>query len=157
MNGNGNYMTRETHMKLSAELERMKRRKQDLSRQIGVAAAHGDLRENGEYHAAKEEQQNLLRRIAELEGRLKTAQFTEDLNIPRDKVYIGATVTLERVGDGAPATYQLVGSSEADPGNGKLSVETPLARGLLGHGLLEEVVIQLPAGPARVKILSITR
>ncbi len=150
-----NYMNRETYQKLTVELEQMKVRKQDLSRQIGVAAAHGDLRENGEYHAAKEEQQKLLRRIGELEGRLKTAQFTEGLDIPKDKVYIGATVTFERVGDGGPMTYQLVGPSEADPGNGKLSVETPLARGLLGHGLKEEIVIQLPAGPAKFKILSI--
>lgn len=151
------YLTREAFERLSEELKKLKERKQDLSHQIGVAAAHGDLRENAEYDAAKEEQQKTLHRIGELEGILQTAQFLDNVPIPDNRVFIGAAVMISTNGTKHAVTYTLTAPADADFSQGRISVESPLAKGLLGHAVGEAVTVQLPTGPITYKILKISR
>ena len=120
------YVSRKKYEELLEELKNLKTIKQELSQEIGTAAAQGDLKENAEYHAAKEKQAETLSRINELELRLRNAQITDDLTVDKSEARIGATVTIVDQAADLEFTYTLVGPSEANPDKGLLSVKSPL-------------------------------
>src|SRR3989338_7419685 len=155
--GNITYLTREGYEKLRRDIDALKEQKRELSKMIGEAREQGDLRENAGYQYAKEKQAEVMRRIADIEQKLGSAQLIEETKIAKDEVRIGATVTMKELASGAEMTYTFVGQEESDPSAGKLSVHSPLGEGLLGHKKGETVEINLPAGKKQFKILKIER
>lgn len=151
------FLTKEGRNKLISELENLKKRKPQLQDEIARAREHGDLKENAEYHAAKESLTNLMRRINELESKIAGSKLLDDQNIDKSKVYIGATVKIKDLDDGDESEYTIVDVEEANPAERKISVQSPLAQGMLGHKKGETVKIELPRGQMTVKILDIKR
>ena len=151
------YLTREGYEKLIKKLEFLKTRRIELSKEIEQARAHGDLRENAEYVAAKEAQALNEIRIAGLGEKLSRARIIDDENIPKDEVLIGATVKLKDLDSEEELQYTLVSEVEADYDQGKISTSSPVGQGLLGHKENETVEIKVPAGIVRYKILKISR
>ncbi|MBV9079657.1 MAG: transcription elongation factor GreA [Elusimicrobia bacterium] len=149
------YMTRAGYEKLVKELEMLKQRKQELSLEIGETREQGDLRENAGYHFAREKQSETLRRIAEIENRLSGAKIIDDMNLPKGEVIIGMKVTIREVGTTDDYEYTLVGAEESDPASGRISVHAPIAQGLLGHHVGDEVAVNLPGGQTKFKVLKI--
>jgi len=145
-------MTRPGYDRLKAELERLKREERPaITRAIAEARAHGDLSENAEYHAAREKQSFVEARIKELESKVGTAEVIEPPT-SGDRVTFGSTVRLED-DDGKETAYQIVGSDEADPPRGRISIMAPLARTLIGKKIGDTVVAQLPGGKKTFEIL----
>lgn len=149
------YISRKKYESLMQELKNLKTLKAEISLEIGEAAAQGDLKENAEYHAAKEKQAETLIRIQELENTLRSAEITDGLDVDRSEARIGATVTIQDVDADLEFTYTLVGSMESNPENGLLSVKSPLASGLLGHKEGDVFEAQLPKGPRKYKLLKL--
>jgi transcription elongation factor GreA len=150
------YLTKEGRNKMLDELDRLTKRKPQIQEEIARAREHGDLRENAEYHAAKETLTHLGRRIAELESKLSRARIIDEQNMDTSKIYIGATVMLKDE-DGDEYTYMIVDVEEANAAESKISFQSPLAQGLLGHREGEKVTISLPRGPMQFDILKISR
>jgi transcription elongation factor GreA len=144
-------MTRRGHERLKAEMERLKRERPAISKAIGEARAHGDLSENAEYHAAREKQGMIEARIKDLEGKLATAEVI-DPPTSGDRITFGSTVRLEDE-EGKAIAYWIVGSEEAEPPRGRISVLAPLARTLIGKKVGDTVTAQLPAGKKTFDIL----
>lgn len=158
MNKGGIYLTHEGYEKLRKELEYLKTvKRRELSRTIGTARAHGDISENAEYDAAKEAQGLNEKKIAELEGKLASAQIIDEENMSKDEVLIGATVKLKDMNSGQELAYTLVAEEEADYDQGKISVNSPVGGSLLNHKEKDIVEIKVPAGILKYKILKITR
>jgi len=152
------YLTRDGYRKLSEELDFLKKvKRRELSKAIGEARAHGDISENAEYDAAKEAQAYNEQRIAELELKLASAKILDNDNMPVDEVLIGATVALEDLETGEKLKYTLVAEVEADYMQGKISVTSPVGKGLLNHKLNEVVEIKIPAGILKYRIKNISR
>lgn len=149
------YLTKDGRNKMIEELERLQKRKPLITEEIARAREHGDLRENAEYHAAKETLTKLGIRIAELEAKLSRVKIIEDQNIEKGKVYIGVTVKLKD-SDGDDYEYTIVDVEEANAAESKISVQSPMAQGLLGHKEGETVKVKLPAGEIEFKIISIS-
>ena len=146
-------MTREGHARLEKELEQLKRMERPaIIRAIAEARAHGDLSENAEYHAAKERQGFIEGRIRELEAKFSGAEVLEP---PKDgtRVTFGSTVRL-RAPDGKEVRYQIVGSDEADPAVGRISILSPIARTLIGKEVGDEVKVQAPGGARELEIVA---
>jgi len=150
-----NYTTRAGYEKIIKELEMLKERKNNLSKEIGETREQGDLRENAGYHYAREKQSETLRRIAELETRISGSKIIDDMDLPKDEVIIGAKITIREIKTKDDYEYTLVGAEESDPTKGRISVHAPIAQGLLGHKVNEEVEIELPSGKSKFKILKI--
>jgi transcription elongation factor GreA len=125
-----------------------------LSKRLRDAISEGDLSENADYSKAKEDQAFLEGRIQELEYLLKTAVIIEETGEKREKVDVGATVTVQEEGE-EPETYFLVGAKEADPRNGRISNESPIGRALLGGRVGDKVSVETPGGSLKLKILKI--
>ncbi|MBM3252482.1 MAG: transcription elongation factor GreA [Candidatus Omnitrophica bacterium] len=152
------YLTQDGYRKLSEELEYLRKvKRRELSKAVGEARAHGDVSENAEYDAAKEAQALNERRIAEFEEKLSRARILDDENIPKDEVLIGATVRLKDLDSGEELEYTLVSEIEANYAEGKISVNSPVGKCLLGHKENEELKINIPAGVLQYKILKISR
>jgi transcription elongation factor GreA len=152
------YFTPEGLRKLREEVDFLKRVKRtEIANRVQVAREHGDLSENAEYHAAKEELQMLQNRINDMEFRLMNATIINEDEIPQDKVYILATVELQNMKTKDKVTYTLVPDSEADWETGKISVNTPIGKGLLGKSVGETATISVPAGELKLKVLKISR
>ena len=152
------YLTREGYQKLVKQLEGLKTTERHrIAKAIGEARAQGDISENAEYDAAKDAQAHNEARIAELEGTLSNVVFIEDMNIPSDKIFIGATVELMDLDLKKEIRYTLVSPEEAEFGADRISVFSPIGKGLLTHAVGEEVSIQVPAGTKRFKVLSLKR
>ncbi|GAY72870.1 transcription elongation factor GreA [Lentilactobacillus kosonis] len=149
-------MTAEGRQKLQEELEDLKlvQRPKVIDR-IKVARSYGDLSENSEYESAKDEQSMLEGRIQTVEHMLQYAEIIDSNGTDSDEVTVGKTVTFQELPDEEPETYQIVGAAEADPMSGKISNESPIAKGLIGHKLDEVVTIEIPAGDMQVKITKI--
>lgn len=142
---------------LKAELKRLKTEERPkIIEAVAEARAHGDLKENAEYHAAREQQSFTEGRIAELEGIISNAQIIDvaSLNVG-DKVVFGATVVLEEEASGKHVTYQIVGDAEANIDAGKISISSPIARALIGKSEDDEVEVQAPGGDITYFIESI--
>lgn len=152
------YISREGYQKIKDEFDHLtKVKRKELADNLARARDHGDLRENAEYDAAKEALARNESRIAELGQKIATLTIMDNLDLPDDKVYIGATVMLLDLNDHEEIEYKLVSEAEADIFENKLSVESLIGKGLLGHEVGEEVSITVPRGILKYKILAISR
>lgn len=152
------YLSKEGYEKLRSELEYLKKvKKKELTKEVGEARAHGDISENAELDAAKEAQGLCMKRIAELEEKLFRVSIIDDMDIPADKAYIGATVKIKDMDTGEELERILVAGEEADPSCGKISIASPVGKGLLGHKEGDVLEISVPAGVLKYKILKISR
>ena len=138
-------MLQEGYEKLTADLKRLKTERPKIVDAIEEARAHGDLSENAEYHAAKEQQGQNEATISDIEDKLSRAQIIDPRDLSGDKVIFGATVTLLDEDD-KPVRYQIVGQTEADARTGRISYNSPLGRALIGRRVDEEVEVSVPAG-----------
>jgi transcription elongation factor GreA len=143
-------MTPAGQVRLREELARLKDERPGISREIGIAREHGDLRENAEYHAAKEKQGFIEGRIKDLESALSRAEVIDPSTLSGDKVRFGAHVKLSNTETEEEVSYQIVGPFEADLEKGTISVTAPLARALIGKEVGDEVKIQTTGGKPRV-------
>jgi transcription elongation factor GreA len=128
----------------------------ELPKEILKARAHGDLRENAEFHAAKERQRFVDARLAQLKGRLAEYSLVDLTKIPRDRVGLGSTVVVLDTGKEEEITYKLVTSEETDAANGLISTSSPIGRGLIGKQVGDEVKISIPGGTRVMEILKLT-
>jgi transcription elongation factor GreA len=142
---------------LRAELKRLKSEDRPrVIRSIADARSHGDLSENAEYHAAREQQGFIEGRIMEIESRLAAAEIIDVASLPASgRVVFGATVELEQQDQGAAVTYQIVGEDEADISKGRLSVTSPLARALIGKGIGDSVEVNTPRGARSYEVMKV--
>ena len=149
-------MTRQGYEKLDAELKRLKSVDRiEIVKEIEVARAHGDLKENAEYHAAKERQGQIEGRIRQLEDRLARAQVIDPSGQGTEHVRFGLTVDLEDTESGETVSYTLLGEEEADAANGRISVTSPVARALLGKSVGDTVRVKVPRGTREFEVLEI--
>lgn len=149
------YMTAEGKEKLEHELDHLKTEKRkEVVERIKIARSFGDLSENSEYDAAKDEQAFVEAKITQLEQMVRNAVIIED-DESTDVVKIGKSVTFQELPDGDEETYMIVGSAESDPFSGKISNDSPMARSLIGLSVGEEVSVSTPGGEIRVKITKV--
>ncbi|MDD1621571.1 MAG: transcription elongation factor GreA [Methylococcaceae bacterium] len=143
--------------KLRAELEELKSVvRPRIIQAIADARAHGDLKENAEYHAAREQQSFAEGRIAEIEGKLSNANIIDVTKTDANgKVVFGATVEIEDTDSGKSVTYQIVGEDEANIKEGRISVGSPIARALIGKEIEDVVIVKAPGGDIEYEIISI--
>ena len=147
-------ITKAGGIKLSQELHRLKTQDRiEISQAIADARAHGDLKENAEYHAAKEQQGFVESKIQEIEHALANAQIIDVKDIPETgRVVFGSTVDLYDINNEKSITYKIVGNLESDPDQGFISIQTPIAIGLLGKYEGDEVTIATPSGVISLEI-----
>jgi transcription elongation factor GreA len=151
-------MSREGYEKLIKELEYMKTTKRrEIADDIAKARAFGDLKENAEYDAAKNNQAMNEKRISDATDRLSRVQIIDESKIPKGQIFIGATVLLKDLKNEDEFSYTIVTHDEANFDDGKLSVTSPIAKGLLGLKVGDTAEIKIPAGTLRYKVLKITR
>lgn len=150
-------MTVAGHAALVAELQRRtSEERPSIIEAISEARAHGDLSENAEYHAAKEQQSLNEGRIMELESLLALAEIIDVSKLSGDTVKFGATVTVVDEDTDEEKTYQIVGDPEADAGAGRISVSSPIARALIGKSVGDSIEVSAPGGARGYEILKIT-
>lgn len=149
-------MTLDGHKKLEEELQRLKAvERPRIIAAISEARAHGDLSENAEYHAAKEQQGLNEARVAELEDKLNRAEIIDTSKLSGDTIKFGATVTLQDEDSDDKVTYTIVGDTEADLRNGKISISSPIARALIGKSKGESVDVTTPKGTRTLEVLKV--
>ncbi|KRN32453.1 transcription elongation factor GreA [Weissella halotolerans] len=150
-------MTLEGKQKLADELNTLITEKRaEITNRIQIARSFGDLSENSEYASAKDEQAFVEGRINTLQNMLDNAVIIDSSAIDPDEVSVGKKVTFKELPDEEPETYSIVGGAEADPFEGKISNESPIAKALLGHHLNDEVQVDLPnGGSMQVKIIAV--
>ena len=132
-------------------------RRAEVAEKLNVARGYGDLSENAEYDAAKDEHANLEREILELEATIRSAVIISDENVSTDKVNVGTNVRVKYVEDGDEEEYALVGALESDPMNNRISNECPVGMALLGHQVGEIVDVETPDGIIQMEIMEISR
>lgn len=151
-------LTRAGYEKLIEELRTLKSvKRMEVARQLETARAHGDLRENAEYDAAKEAKAQLESRIGTLEEKLATAKVIDVETTETDKIYFGAKVELKNKKTGDVVLFHFVSDDEADISKGKISINSPIGKSLLGHKKGETVDVRVPAGVIPYSILNISR
>jgi len=149
-------MTQAGKEKLVQELEYLKSvKRKEVVERIKIARSFGDLSENSEYDSAKEEQAFVEGRITTLENMIRNAKIIAESEMAGDSVTLGRTVTFVELPDGEEETYSIVGSAEADPFEGKISNDSPIARSLLGKKVGDQVTVQTPGGEMSVRIVTI--
>ncbi|MEW6511476.1 MAG: transcription elongation factor GreA [Bacteroidota bacterium] len=152
------YLTRERLVEIERELRDLKMNGRKLiAQKIADARGHGDLTENAEYEAAKEEQQHLEMKISKLETTLSRAKIIDARDLPNDKIYILSRVKLKDLKDDAMYEYLLVSPEESNYEENKISVTSPIGKALLGRTKGETVDITVPAGKLKYQILDVTR
>ncbi|MEI2665553.1 transcription elongation factor GreA [Rossellomorea sp. LJF3] len=150
-------MTAEGKEKLEKELENLKTvKRKEVVERIKIARSFGDLSENSEYDAAKDEQAFVEGRISTLENMIRNAKIIQEDDMNSDTVQLGKKVTFVELPDGDKETYTIVGSAEADPFEGKISNDSPIAKSLLGHKVGAKVNVQTPGGEMSVKIVEVS-
>ncbi|MDE6731909.1 MAG: transcription elongation factor GreA [Oscillospiraceae bacterium] len=151
-------LTRAGEEKLKAELDELKSvRRHEVAEKIKVALSFGDLSENSEYDEAKNEQGIIESRIAEIEQVLAHSQVIDDDDISTEKVGIGTTVKLLDMDMDEEMEFRIVGTKEADIDSGRMSDESPIGRAIMNREVGEEVIIEVPDGEAKMKILEIRK
>jgi transcription elongation factor GreA len=159
---NSATMTRSGYERLKAELIELRTtRRAEISKQLEEARSFGDLSENAEYAAAKDEQAKIEARILQLEMQLSRAKVVDATNLDTSKVVLGVTVTFEDISPKSPIqhsifTYAIVGSEEADPRNNRISSHSPIGQALLGRGVGEKLDVKTPRGVRKIKIIDIS-
>jgi transcription elongation factor GreA len=152
------YFTKEGLEKLKEELNHLKSvERPSISRQIAEARDKGDLSENAEYDAAKEAQGLLEMKISKMETIVSNAKIIDESKLDNSKVLILSKVTIKNLANNAKLTYTLVPENEADIKNGKLSVNSPISKGLLGKKLGEVAEVVIPTGTIKFEVLDISR
>ncbi len=150
------FLTREGYDKLQEELEHLRTKKrQEIAERLHEAMEGGELIENAEYEAAKNEQAFVEGRIKELEILLATARVIEDKGNNGGTIQVGTTITILEDGSLDPEVYTIVGAAEANPSSGRISNESPLGKALLSHKSGEKVQVDAPAGSFMVEILKV--
>lgn len=151
-------LTRAGYEKLKAEYEELTTKKRrEIAKALEHARAFGDLKENGEYDAAKNAQALNEKRISEISDRLSRAELLDDSNLDKDKILIGATAILLDIENDEEFEYMFVSTEEADFATGKISVTSPIGQALMGHKVGAEVKIRVPAGILHYRVIKITR
>lgn len=149
-------MTKAGKEKLEYELDQLKSvKRKEVVERIKIARSFGDLSENSEYDSAKDEQAFVEGRITTLENMIRNAKIIEESDTATDTVSLGKSVTFIELPDGEEETYTIVGSAEADPFEGKISNDSPIAQSLIGKKEGEQVTVNTPGGELQVKITSI--
>ena len=152
------YLSRDGRLKLEGELKKLKfEERPRIISEIKRAIELGDLSENAEYHAAKEAQVHIERKISEIEDKLSRVLTVDVDKIPNDKVYLFSRVRVKDKRDGEETLYTVVPADEADVDNDVISVKSPIGAALLGKAIGEVVEITVPAGKITYEILNITR
>lgn len=157
-NSNRYKMSQERLDELKRELNYMETvREKEVSEQIKEARSFGDLSENSEYDEAKTEQGKLYSRIAEYKDLIEHAEIVDnvDHNLPKDAVTLGSVVVVKDLDDDYEDKYEIVGSQEANPREGRISDDSPVGKGLIGHRAGDTVTIPVPAGEIRIEIISV--
>ena len=150
------YMSKDGFERLTKELDEMKNSKRaEIQEAIATAREFGDLKENAEYHAAREAQGLLEAKVRQLEDKLARTEIVDSSNIPTDAIHFGAKVEVEDLDPGDIENYDLVGAGDDDPMNDKILVSSPFAQALLEHKVGDKVDVNAPAGVLRFKILKI--
>ncbi len=151
-------VTKEGLKKLELELEELKTvRRKEVAEKIKTARGFGDLSENSEYDEAKNEQAIVEGRIAELEAQLKNVRVLDESELGTENVHIGSIVTVRFKGKKADMTYEIVGSTEADPLGGRISDESPIGKGLIGHAVGDVIEVETPGGEITLTIQKIEK
>ena len=147
-------ITKSGEQKLAEKLRQLKTKdRPEISQAIAEARAHGDLKENAEYHAAKEQQGFIEAKIQEIEHALANAQVIDVKDIPETgRVVFGATIDVYDLTNDQSITYKIVGNLESDPEEGLISIQTPIAQGLMGKNVGDEVSISTPSGSIDLEI-----
>ncbi len=148
-------MTPNGAKKLKQLLANLKEERPKISKEIEVAREHGDLKENAEYHAAKERQGMVEAQIKDIEDKLSRAEVIDPSKLTGTRVRFGATVTLFNLDTEEEAKYQIVGADESDIDHGMISVSAPLARALIGRDVGDEVAVKLPGGTRNYEIVDV--
>ena len=149
-------MTKEGLEKLEQELDNLKLVKRpEVIERIKIARSYGDLSENSEYEAAKDEQAFIEGRISTVETMIRYAEIVDNANIDKNEVALGKAVVFQEIGDDEEEEYEIVGTAEADPFSGKISNESPIAQALIGRKVGDVVKIPLPMGEIEVKIVDV--
>lgn len=155
---NVNYLSKEGYDKLKVELKDLVTRgRKEIASQINEARSHGDLSENAEYDAAKEAQGKMEARISELEKIVANSRVLDDKNIDNSKVYILSTVTILNKKTEKVMKYTLVSKDEADFNKGKISIDSPIGKALMGRSVGDSVKVKVPAGILELEIKDIQR
>ena len=153
-----NYFTPEGLKKLKDELHQLETKERpSISKQIAEARDKGDLSENAEYDAAKEAQGMLELRISKMKEVLANARLVDESQIDNSKVFILSKVKIKNLSNGATMTYTLVAENEANLKEGKISVDSPMGKGLLGKKVGEKTEVKAPAGAIKFEVLDISR
>ena len=150
-------LTKEGEILIKEKLSNLKFvERPEISQAIAEARAHGDLKENAEYHAAKELQGIIEAKINDMENALANAQVIDVTKIPETgRVIFGSTVKVYDLNEDKDIVYKIVGNLESDPDKGEISIETPIAKGLLGKHVDDEVLIKTPSGSINLDILEV--
>jgi len=152
------YVTKECHEKMREQLSALTSiKRKEIAKQIAEARAHGDLSENAEYDAAKEAQAFNEMKIAEMQDKISRCRIINEDAIPLNKAVLGTTVWIKDMGDGEEIAYALVSEPEADFAEDKISVSSPVGKGLLGHKEKDVVEITVPSGVLKYEIVKIAR
>ncbi len=143
---------------LEEELDFLKgEKRKEIAEKIKIARSYGDLSENSEYDDAKNEQAILEARIVTIEATLKNAVLIDEEAISNEHIHVGSKVRLENITMGKEVEYRIVGSNESSPREGKISDESPIGLGLLGHSVGDIVAIETPGGEINLKVLDISK
>ncbi len=155
MDAKANYLTRAGEVALRDELRHLVEvRRPELAQKLKVAVAQGDLKENADYHDAKEQLGFVEGRVRQLEAILRDAVVVE-AGAGNDEVRVGSTVVILEDGEDEAEEYQIVGSAEANPRQRKISIESPIGAALLGKNQGKKIKVQTPDGPIRFKIVAV--
>jgi len=156
MSNNPVYLTQEGYNKLREELDHLVNvRRREISEQIAEAKAEGDLRENAGYDEAKNAQAFVEGRIRELEVKIRNAQIIDDSSSPANLVALGRKIVVQELGTSDEESYVIVGSTEADPRNGRISNESPIGKAMIGKRKGASVTVSTPGGDIDFKILRV--
>lgn len=151
-------LTAEGLRQLEEELDYLKgERRKEIAEKIKVARSYGDLSENSEYDDAKNEQAILEARIVTIEATLKNAVLIDEESISNEHIHIGSLVKIENLNNSKTAEYRIVGSNESNPREGKISDESPIGKGLIGHSVGDVVIVETPLGEVNFKVLEISK
>ena len=149
-------MTREGYNKIKAEISRLENEEMPaITEKIAAAREEGDLKENAEYHAQRENQGKMQAKIDQLKSKIARATIVDRSQLPKGEVVFGCTVTVEDMAYGDEEEFTLVGAGEEDYSVGKILVTSPFGQGLIGKKVGDEAEIEVPAGTSKFKVLKI--
>lgn len=151
-------ITDEGLRRLEEELEELKTvKRKEIAEKIKVALSFGDLSENSEYDEAKNEQAIIEGRIAEIENQLKNVRVLDESELSTEVVHVGSKIRIREAGSSEEETYKIVGSTEADPVNGRISDESPVGKAMLGHSVGDIVEVLIPSGAVSYELVEISK